>query len=420
MPLSYIARKSQGASWHDVLGLVAEQGSTTSRRIAEKLYPGIMDGGLSGDAEDFRRMRSRHAEASTRLRRLRQWGMLQKNGELFSLSDYGRRILRNPTFRASAPGKGPVSLMRLVRVEDVESVLRRVPKEKLWVEEKHDGWLSSFVRGNLYSRRGHELTGNFPEIVRDLGRLPGDPHLLGELVWVAPDGVQDQPAISSFAEMDPEESVEEQKLHPGRAELILFDLLALKGEDVTSYPLGDRRRLLEKLAKGAGDRIELSDIWNFDRWPEVMESSQSKGGEGVVFKNMDSSYSWAPLGEREPRPMGVWFKMKTGIKARSDDFVVFAVARGEKGKMVASLGQFLGRRLYHVSNMSNLSREAEEEFSRRLRKGLFAVEVGFQDRTRDGRLRFPKFIRFRPDLDPGSVTLPEEYEQYLTPVPLRL
>jgi len=303
--------------------------------------------------------------------------------------------------------RGPVSLMKLVEVDEVEDALAYVPENKLWVEPKFNGLLISVINGRIYSRRGKELTGKFREIAGQAARYKSS-YLLGELVYWGPDGTMDEPAVTHVAgTKDPGEAHRKLEEAPGAFQIALFDVLVDRGRDVTQEATQERRERLDGLIRPTWE-VALSPVHPFRVWPELYKEATTLGGDGVVFKNVDSPYYWRPLGEHEARPMGVWFKLKP---SSTDDFAVTGTRWGPKGRLIVELSQYHAGELVFVSEMSNIARDLESVFEKRARRGPFVIEVEFQSRFPDppGALQHPRLVRTREDKGPEQTMLPERY-----------
>jgi len=79
------------------------------------------------------------------------------------------------------------------------------------------------------------------------------------------------------------------------------------------------------------------------------------------------------------------------------------------GPLISATPRFAAPRLYFVGKIGNLSAGNARGAEELLVKGPYVVEVGFQERTKDGKLRFPKFVRFRPDKPIRSSMFEEEH-----------
>lgn len=306
-------------------------------------------------------------------------------------------------------GREPVSLMRLVEIDEVQEAIDSVGDEdRLWVEPKYNGWLIQVVDGRIYSRRGKDLTRKFRDIASQVAQYRGS-HLLGELVYWNADGVMEEPAVTHVAgTKDPDEAHAKLEAMPGSFQLSLFDLIADRGRDISSLSTEARRDRLEALVRRQSWDVALSPVHPFRAWEPLYDEVTALGGDGVVLKNRDARYYWARLGETERRPMGVWFKLKPSL---TDDFVVSGAHYGPKGRLILELSQYNDGELVFVSEMSNIARDLEPVLAKRAERHLFVVEVEFQDRFPDppGALQHPRFVRLREDKHPRQVQLPERY-----------
>lgn len=315
---------------------------------------------------------------------------------------------------------GPVALQRVVEVDydvfirkGIEALPTRVPlsEEQIACEKKFDGWLSQVAGGTLYSRRGMDLSGKFPPIDKALSQFQTD-HLVGELVyWSAQTGKMSQPDVTRIAGTDdPDEAAQKmsEMENNGVYQIILFDIIAHEGEDISRKPFRERRAVLESLIDTTDSRkhrITLSPIYDLDKWQAVFKAALDEGGEGVLLKNLTAPYIWRPLGEREATPAGTQWKVKA---VRSDDFVAYGAYRSDKEKLIVRFGQFWKGELIEVGEVGSLSADNENEILKRLKKGPFVFELLFQERFGKPpcRLRNPKFYRFRDDKPIESAVLP--------------
>ncbi len=165
-----------------------------------------------------------------------------------------------------------------------------------WVyEEKVDGWRMVAIKGKhgvrLMSRKGHDLTERFPELVKALGGLRPRAFIVdGEVA------VYDRAFISRFEWLRRRPTDEPATLPVYMA----FDLLELDGRDLRGEPLKVRRRLLERLVRSHGmifaaRRLSRNGL-------KAWEEAVARGFEGIVAKNPESRYV--------PGRMLAWLKVK--------------------------------------------------------------------------------------------------------------
>lgn len=307
---------------------------------------------------------------------------------------------------------GPVSLMRLVEIEDIATLHQAMEDHNLnpvdfTVETKWNGWIVQSAGGRLYTRRGKEITANFPEIADFVSPYTTE-HLAGELVYWSPDGIMEEPNVTRVAgTKDPREAIAKLESLPGHFEYILFDIIAARGYDISRLSTEERRDILLETVDPQGP-IRISPIYPYDQWEKVYREGVSRGGDGAVFKNIHASYVWRPVGQTEARPVGVWYKLKPEL---TDDFVVYGSSFGKKGKLLIHFGQYHKGELIEVGAVNNFSEETEKEMKTLLAKGLFVVEIGFTSRYSDppGRLQDPRFLRVREEKEPEDAVLPEKY-----------
>lgn len=287
-----------------------------------------------------------------------------------------------------------------------------------WVfEPKFDGVRAiALVRDGdvtLLSRRGLDVSAQYPSLVQELSRQPvHEAAFDGEIIALDNEG---RPSFEAL----------QQRLNLTRAADIqraeaevpvyyyVFDLLHLDGFDLRGAPLADRRALLER-ALAPSTRVHLLE--QFDGAGEAAyEAALAHGIEGIVAKRKDSGYE-------SGRRARTWLKIKG---TTSDEFVVggFSAGQGGRARSFGALliGQFdADGRLVYVSNVgSGFDDRTLAELRRRLDtlrtddcpfaqepdlrapatwvRPELVVEVKFSQWTRDGHIRAPVFLRLRED-----------------------
>jgi bifunctional non-homologous end joining protein LigD len=272
----------------------------------------------------------------------------------------------------------------------------------------HDGTL------RLHARSGAEITAAYPELT-PLGRQLDDAVLDGEVVVLDERG---RPSFVALAErMHVRERIRAARL---AAQLpvtyLIFDLLRLDGRDLLDRPWSARRELLDSLDLN-GPRWLVPPYFLDGR--ATLAAVEENGLEGVVAKRLSSIYR---PGMRSPD----WVKHKAEASA---EFVIGGFRPG-----VRALGALLigtpgpDGLIFRGRVGGGIKASDEKELLGKLkplavRESPFAtplpredskdatwvrpekvVEVKYGQRTPDGRLRFPRFLRLRPDLTPEEVS----------------
>lgn len=275
----------------------------------------------------------------------------------------------------------------------------------MW-EPKLDGYrVIAFVDGEsvkLRSRRGLEMSGDYPEIAKELARQGAGTMVVdGELVAFDAAG---RPSFNAMQNKG------------NRVVFFAFDLLHFAGIDLRAFPYRDRRRYLAQcllptplvqLVHAAEDGVELE------------AAALATGFEGVVGKRKDSAYE---AGKRSAS----WIKVKP---VQSGDFVIggYTKGKGSRAPLGAILvGYWEGKQLRYASHVGSgfddrtlaavkaalepleraknpFSEEPELNAPTTWVEPKRVAEVSYQSWTDDGRLRAPVFLRLRDDLDAKKV-----------------
>jgi len=292
-------------------------------------------------------------------------------------------------------------------------------------EPKLDGYrVIAFVAGatvRLQSRRGIDLTAQFPEIVAGLAGAGGDHMILdGEIVALGPDGRPSFNALQNRAQRRGDKDIADgQRQSP--AVMVCFDLLHFAGVNLRAAPYVERRRYLSQCLVPS-THIQL--IHAGSDAETLYAAAIASGYEGVVAKRLDSTYQ---PGQR----VSGWRKVRP---VRSAEFVIGGCTRGKGAR--EPLGALLlgywdeGSLKYAGHVGSGLDDAAVAELTRRTRElkvkrspfvekppihrpttwlePRLVAEVNFMDWTPAGLLRAPVFTRLRDDVPPQSVGRPDE------------
>ena len=265
----------------------------------------------------------------------------------------------------------------------------------------------------LDARSGTDITVAYPELA-PLARGIGDAVLDGEIVVFDERG---RPSFTALAErMHVRDPVRAARLAATLPVMyMIFDLLRLDGVDLAGRPWSARRDLLDSLDL-QGSRWLVPPY--FLDGPATLAAVEENGLEGVVAKRLSSVY----------RP-GVrsldWVKLKAEATA---EFVIGGYRPGARALGALLIGVPGPRGLIFRGRVGGGIKASDEREVLGLLRPLtvpdppFAtplaredakdaiwvrpekvVEIKFSQRTPDGRLRFPRFKRLRPDLSPEEV-----------------
>jgi bifunctional non-homologous end joining protein LigD len=274
-------------------------------------------------------------------------------------------------------------------------------------EEKYDGirilGAKDGSRVQLVTRNLIDRTGDFPAIAAAIARLPAPTLLLdGEVV------VFDAGGVSRFQLFGAD--TRRQPVY------VVFDILFARGEDLRGRPLAERRKSLETEVRPRGP-LRLARRLAGDGF-KAFEIARARGLEGIVAKDPASTY------ETGKRSMA-WRKVK--VRAE-EEFVIggYTAPAGARSHLGAILvGGFDGERLRYAGKVgTGFTGKTLVDLSQRFRplvrstppfvdapreRGVtwleprLVAQIGFMERTSDGRLRHPVFLGLRDDKAPAEV-----------------
>jgi bifunctional non-homologous end joining protein LigD len=283
-----------------------------------------------------------------------------------------------------------------------------------WIFElKYDGF--RLLAGNeggrprLRYRGGSDATAAFPEVAAAVARLPEDLVLDGEVVAVDEAGRTHFQRMQKRLMLRRPEEVARAAAGPLRATFFAFDLLGLSEYDLRPLPLRERKALLRGLL-GRGGAIRYVDHVA-DRGLALYEEARKLDLEGLVAKRADAPYS---AGRSKD-----WIKVPI---VRTGEFVVVGYTRpglgmegglhlaaSERGSLVYAgrVGSGLGGVLADVRETLARFRRAEAACADAPRgrdhtwvEPRLVCEVRYRERTEEGLLRHPVFVRFRTGVVP--------------------
>ncbi len=208
--------------------------------------------------------------------------------------------------RTNPFGRAEVMLARLTE---------SLPSDMGWVYElKYDGHrvvaFSENGKTRLLSRNGLDCTQTFSAAAEAVSEaVNGRAAVLdGEMVVVNERGISDFGALQTYAKRGGNGLV-----------YVLFDLLALDGEDLRARTLTERKEKLRALLKDAPSILSYS-VHTEKMTKRELQSLEKKGMEGIVIKRADSPYRAGKNGD--------WLKLKF---RGGQEFVIGGFVRSQTG-----------------------------------------------------------------------------------------
>jgi bifunctional non-homologous end joining protein LigD len=295
-----------------------------------------------------------------------------------------------------------------------------LPVGEGWAYEfKWDGVraLAELVGGRLrlFARSGADITKAYPELaglnlaLAEAGIT--DAVLDGEIVLLDAAG---RPSFTALAErMHVRDVARARALAAAQpVTYMIFDVLSANGRDICGVPYAHRREWLESVAPRLGEDGHWVIPPRFADGAATLAAARSLALEGVVAKRLSSLYR---PGTRSPD----WIKIK---HERTGDYVIggWRIGRRALGALLVGVPGRDGL-IYRGRVGGGISAATEKDLLARLIairmpaspfatalpredakdatycRPELVVEVRYGNLTPDGRLRFPRFVRLRPD-----------------------
>jgi bifunctional non-homologous end joining protein LigD len=284
-----------------------------------------------------------------------------------------------------------------------------------WVyEEKYDGFrFLAYKEGRqvtLLTRNMKDRSDEFAAVASAVAALPAPTLVLdGEVV------IFDRRGVSRFQLLQ-RRMVGEDAAAPV---FVVFDCLYARGRDLRARPLDDRRAVVEREVR-EGPALMLARRLGADGF-KAFEAARKRGLEGLIAKDGTSVYA---AGARSP----LWRKVK--VRAE-EEFVIggFTAPGGSRTHFGALVvGAWAGGRLRYAGKVgTGFTGKTLDDLMRRFRplirptspfvdapreRGVTWVEpklvaqIGFTERTGDGKLRHPTFLGLRDDKPATEVRWP--------------
>ncbi len=297
-----------------------------------------------------------------------------------------------------------------------------------WIFElKYDGFrLVAFGGAGdaaLRYRSGQDPTTRYPEITSAVRALPIPGLVLdGEVVVLDAEGKPDFHRLAERAQLHRTSEVQRAAMATP-VTYIVFDLLGAAGYDLRGFPLLVRKELLRRILPGLGPLRYGDHIEGVGE--ALLEQVVARGLEGVVAKKKDSTY-------RSTRSKD-WLKMKRDPEA---DFAICGYTapkntRSGFGALHLCVWDGDDQRWVWAGRVGS---GFEDKELRELRKVLEArpawkptfprpetpgdvrwiepemvVQVRYREWAADSSLRFPVFVRLRPDKTARECGMPPRH-----------
>ena len=294
--------------------------------------------------------------------------------------------------------------------------LSKPPDDTGWLfEPKYDGYrIIAYVAENkvsLISRNGMDYTNHFKEVANSLVQFSMGRAMIfdGEMTVIDSSGKTDFQALQNYI----------KKNKSSNLTYIIFDLLALDGEDLRSKQLNERKNLLETLLKGCPNNLYYSQHVE-GQGKESFFAACNIGLEGIIGKKADSIYKGGRTSD--------WIKVKCDNR---QEFVIAGYTLSDKksdGVSSLLLGVYENGDLIYVGRAGTGLRETavkelEKKFeSIKKEKSPFkavpkpksnevifwiepklVAEIKFAEWTKENLLRQASFKGLRQDKNPKEV-----------------
>ncbi len=273
--------------------------------------------------------------------------------------------------------------------------------EEWLFEAKWDGIRAiSYIYNNsvrIDSRSGLDITRKFPEIAEDLLESAEDCVIDGEIVLIN-QGRQDFQKLMERFQIE-DEIRQEILSEKFPAVYVVFDILEIEGQPVIANPLEDRKEALEAYVNNS-KRINIIK-YLIGPGEDYFRAARKLGFEGIMAKRLGSEYE---PGKRS----GNWLKIK---EIKSMDVVVLGWKEGQGGRSGTfgslKVGAYKDGELVELGYVGTGFTENDLKLIKTLLESgrKFVIEVEFQEFTKDGKLRMPRFVKLRLDKRPEECTV---------------
>ena len=285
-------------------------------------------------------------------------------------------------------------------------------------EIKYDGerQLLHLIEGKNYmtGRRPSDVTGRLPEKGEYVPHLTKHdiPALYGTVIdgeLIHPSGDFDL-LRSIMGSGTAERAIRLQEEH-GKLQFYVYDLLCYKGEDVMNRPFSERRKLLEEVVIELYQNNVSMEILKIAKQFKpneydiklLFEQIIEAGHEGLMRRRLSGKYKICD-GSKKSSDLQKLKKLLTfdGIVTGYE----FGKGKFNKDKIAKLVfSQYKDGELVERGNFDGFTKSTIEDMTANIEKYLGrVVEVKCNEVLKSGKLRHPKFNRWRDDKDPNQCT----------------
>ncbi len=283
----------------------------------------------------------------------------------------------------------------------------------------------------IWSRGEDLVTDKFPELHEFISELPDGTVLDGEAICFA--GEQPLP-FNVLQTRIGRKNLTKKILSESPMAFIAYDILEHKGQDIRSFPLAERRQILERVheASPAKGTFRLSPVVPFESWEQLHDlrgESRGNHAEGFMLKRLESPYLTG-------RKRGDWWKWKVdplsvdavliyaqkGHGRRADLYTDYTFGVWEGEKLVPFAKAYSGLTDQEIRQVDHfVKRHTLEKFGPvRTVTPQLVFEIGFEGINYSSRhksgiaIRFPRILRWRHDKRIEDADTLETLKNFLT------
>ena len=275
-----------------------------------------------------------------------------------------------------------------------------------WIfEAKYDGYRCLVFKEKdqvkLYSRNGHLLNDKFSDLADAAATIPGDFVADSEIIVTDKSGGGDFQKLQQYV----------KKGVKGTLRLVFFDLIFFERKDLSKLPLTDRKEALKELLSDVTDPHIKYSKHIAEQGEKFLAASNDLGLEGVIAKKKDSPYVknsrssyWLKLKNIKEEDLVVIGVTPTTAAGRSFGAVLLARPLDGDFEYAGKVGSGFGDQqtdelLETFSGHKTKSppvKNIKEKVLFWLKPKLYA-EIKYSEKTEDGKLRHPVFLRLRSE-----------------------